>query len=71
MDREPLNSSVNRSEGPEGRVLQALSAALQILQRAGAIRGELCLTSAAIKIGTAIMELFRGSLVQAKSDLAC
>ncbi|MFA0810987.1 hypothetical protein [Microbulbifer epialgicus] len=40
---------MNRYASPEGRALKATAAALQLLQRATAIRGELRLTSAAFK----------------------
>ncbi|WP_445363055.1 hypothetical protein ACJJIQ_22090 [Microbulbifer sp. ANSA003] len=53
---------MNRSASPEGRALKATAAALQLLQRATAIRGELRLTSAAFKTRRGITELFRGSL---------
>ncbi|XZZ37575.1 transmembrane glucosamine N-acetyltransferase NagX [Microbulbifer sp. TRSA002] len=43
--------------------MKATAAALQLLPRATAIRGELRLTSAAIKTRRGITELFRGSLV--------
>ncbi|WP_444957340.1 hypothetical protein [Microbulbifer sp. ZKSA002] len=54
---------MNRSVSPEGRALKATAAALQLLQRATAIRGELRLTSAAFKTRRGITELFRGSLI--------
>ncbi|WP_444926334.1 hypothetical protein ACJJI4_20830 [Microbulbifer sp. TRSA002] len=42
--------------------MKATAAALQLLQRATAIRGELRLTSAAFKTRRGITELSRGSL---------
>ena len=53
---------MNRSESPVGRDLKAAAAALLLLQRATAIRGEQRLTSATFRSRRDITDLIRGSL---------